>query len=66
MILKEFLVSLTVALLVCVVFALITRSDVRRTGFGWFLLFVVLATWAGGAWLRPFGPMWGDIRWLNF
>ena len=66
MILKEFVVSLTVALLVCVVFALITRSNVRRTGFGWFLLFVVLATWAGGVWLRPFGPRWGDIRWLQF
>jgi Ca2+/Na+ antiporter len=66
MILKEFVVSLTVALLVCVVFALITRSNVRRTGFGWFLLFVVLATWAGGVWLRPFGPSWGDIRWLQF
>jgi len=66
MILKEFLVSLAVALMVCVVFALITRSDVRRTGFGWFLLFVVLATWAGGVWLRPFGPIWGDIRWLQF
>jgi len=66
MILKEFLVSLTVALLVCVVFALITRSDVKRTGFGWFLLLVLLATWAGGVWLRPFGPVWGDIRWLQF
>jgi Ca2+/Na+ antiporter len=66
MILKEFLVSLTVALLGCVVFALITRSDVRRTGFGWFLLIVLLATWAGGVWLRPFGPMWGNIRWLQF
>jgi hypothetical protein len=66
MILKEFLVSLTVALLVCVVFALITRSNVRRTGFGWFLLLVLLGTWAGGVWLRPFGPIWGDIRWLQF
>lgn len=66
MILKEFLVSLTVALLICVVFALITRSSVRRTGFGWFLLLVLLGTWAVGVWLRPFGPMWGDIRWLQF
>lgn len=66
MILKEFLISLSIALLICVVYALITRSDVRRTGFGWFLLFVLLATWAGGIWLRPFGPVWGDIRWLQF
>jgi Ca2+/Na+ antiporter len=66
MIVKEFFVSLTIALLVCVVYALITRSDVRRTGFGWFLLFVLFATWAVGVWLRPFGPVWGDIRWLQF
>jgi hypothetical protein len=66
MIFKEFLASLTIALLICVIFALVTRSHVRRTGFGWFFLFVLLATWAGGTWLKPFGPVWGDIRWLQF
>jgi Ca2+/Na+ antiporter len=66
MIFKEFLASLTVALLVCVIFALVTRRKIRRTGFGWFFLFVLIATWAGGVWLRPFGPSWGDIRWLQF
>jgi hypothetical protein len=25
-----------------------------------------LATWAGGIWLRPFGPSWGNTRWLQF
>jgi hypothetical protein len=66
MIFKEFLTSVTVALLVCVIFALVTRRNIRRTGFGWFFLFVLIATWAGGVWLRPFGPSWGDIRWLQF
>jgi Ca2+/Na+ antiporter len=66
MIIKEFLTSVTVALLVCVIFALVTRRNIRRTGFGWFFLFVLIATWAGGVWLRPFGPSWGDIRWLQF
>jgi Ca2+/Na+ antiporter len=66
MIIKEFLTSVTVALLVCVIFALVTRRNMRRTGFGWFFLFVLIATWAGGVWLRPFGPSWGDIRWLQF
>jgi hypothetical protein len=56
MIFKEFLAALTVALLVCALFALAIRSSVRRTGFGWFFLIVLLATWAGGVWLRPFGP----------
>jgi len=66
MIFKELLASVTVALLGCALFALATRSRVRRTGFGWLFLIVLLATWAGGVWLRPFGPAWGDIRWLQF
>jgi hypothetical protein len=66
MIFKEFLAALTVALLVCALFVLVTRSRVRRTGFGWFFLIVLLATWAGGVWLRPFGPSLIDIRWLQF
>jgi hypothetical protein len=66
MILKEFLVSLAVALLICVVFVLLTRSNIRQTGFGWFFLLILIATWAGGIWLKPFGPSWGKIHWLQF
>jgi Ca2+/Na+ antiporter len=62
----EFLISVVVALVLCVIFALVTRSHRRRTGFVWFFLFVLLATWAGGLWIRPFGPALGDIRWLQF
>lgn len=63
---KEFLISVVVALVLCVVVALVTRKRVRRTGFVWFFLFVLMATWAGGVWIRPFGPAFGDIRWLQF
>jgi Ca2+/Na+ antiporter len=63
---KEFLVSIAVALMVCVIFALTTHRTTRRTGFGWFFLFVLLATWAGGVWIRPFGPVLSDVRWLQF
>jgi hypothetical protein len=63
---KEFLMSLAVALIVCVLFALVTRSRTRRTGFIWFFLFTLLATWAGGVWIRPFGPALANIRWLQF
>jgi hypothetical protein len=66
LILKEFLMSLAVALIVCVLFALFTRSRTRRTGFVWFFLFILLATWAGGVWIRPFGPALANIRWLQF
>jgi Ca2+/Na+ antiporter len=63
---KEFLISLVVALVLCVIFALITRKRARRTGFVWFFLFVLMATWAGGVWIRPFGPAISDVRWLQF
>ena len=63
---KEFLISLVVALVLCVIVALVTRKRVRRTGFVWFFLFVLMATWAGGVWIQPFGPAFGDIRWLQF
>jgi hypothetical protein len=65
MIFKEFLTSLVVALIVCVIFTLFTRSRTRRTGYIWFFLFVLMATWAGGVWIRPFGPLLADIRWLQ-
>ena len=50
---KEFLISLAVALVLCVIVALVTRKNARRTGFAWFFLFVFMATWAGGVWIRP-------------
>jgi hypothetical protein len=55
-----------VALVLFVIFALVTRSRVRRTGFIWPFLFVLTATWAGGVWIRPFGPELAHIRWLQF
>jgi len=63
---KEFLISLVVELVLCIIFALVTRSKARRTGFVWFFLFVLMATWAGGVWIRPFGPALSDVRWLQF
>jgi hypothetical protein len=63
---KEFMISLVVALVLYVIVALVTRKKVRRTGFVWFFLFVLMATWAGGVWIRPFGPALSDVRWLQF
>ena len=63
---KEFLISLVVALVLCVIFSQVTRKRARKTGFVWFFLFVLMATWAGGVWIRPFGPAVSDVRWLQF
>lgn len=61
-ILAAFLVSLCLSL----VFALFTPKDRKRTGIFWVFLILFLATWAGGIWIRPFGPtLWG-LHWLTF
>lgn len=66
MIILEVLIALSVSLLLSSVFALATRRGGRRTGLFWLFLIIFLATWAGGIWLRPFGPtLWG-IHWLAF
>lgn len=65
-IVKEFLIALILATLLSVIFALATRSRGGRTGFIWFFLIILMATWAGGIWLQPFGPAFGEIRWMPF
>ena len=66
MIILELFFALIVAFVLSVLFSLATRVGVRRTGFFWFFLIIFLGTWAGGIWVRPFGPsLWG-ISWLPF
>ena len=57
-------------LLASVLTALFGSRGVQRAG-GWpvfFFLFVLLLmmTWAGGAWVAPFGPMFWGGYWLPF
>jgi hypothetical protein len=47
-------------------FALTTRRSLQRPGFIWLILIVFLVTWAGGIWLKPFGPSVGGIPLLPF
>jgi Ca2+/Na+ antiporter len=65
-IIKEFLIALIIATILSVTFALTTRSRGDRRGFTWFFLIILMATWAGGIWLQPFGPAFGEIRWMPF
>jgi hypothetical protein len=66
MFLKELLTALIIALTVSLVFALLSRREGRRTGFVYLFLIIFMATWAGGVWIRPFGPPIGDVYWLGF
>jgi hypothetical protein len=62
----EFVVALIVALLVSVLFGYALRRRIPRKGFFWFFLILLLATWAGGMWIGPFGPTFRGIFWLPF
>ena len=66
MVLQEFAVSFIIAVFFTGLYVLLTRGDVRRTGLIWLFLIIFLCTWAGGVWLRPFGPMLWGIHWLVF
>jgi hypothetical protein len=66
MLLKELLTALVIALMVNLGLVLISRRDGRRTGVVYLFLIIFLATWAGGAWIRPFGPPIGHVHWLGF
>ena len=66
MIFLELLVALVVSSLLSALFVLATRKESRWTGLFWIFLIIFPATWAGGIWVRPFGPpLWG-IHWLKF
>ena len=66
MLIPELLVSLALALLLTGLYMLVARGSGRRTGLVWLFLIIFLATWAGGTWVRPFGPtLWG-VNWLTF
>ena len=58
--------ALAVAVILSALFALATRRGYRRTGLSWLFLIIFLATWLGGVWLKPFGPVLWGIHWLTF
>jgi hypothetical protein len=66
MVIPEFSVSFIIAVFLTGLYVLLTRGDGRRTGLVWLFLIIFLATWAGGIWLRPFGPTFWGIQWLTF
>ena len=66
MLFLELFAALTVALVLSALFALATWRRGARKGLFWLFFILFLATWAGGVWMRPFGPMLWGIHWLTF
>jgi hypothetical protein len=62
----DFLAALAVALIVGGLFVWLTRRSGPAHGVLWMFLLILLATWAGGIWLRPFGPVVLGVHWFAF
>jgi len=66
MIIPQFTLSIIIALVFSAIFAWIIRRQGPRGGFFWFFLIILLATWAGGIWIEPIGPVLWGVYWLPF
>lgn len=65
-----FILELMFALFFALILTLIFASGIRRQGWGVglliFFMILFLATWAGGVWITPFGPLWWGVSWLPY
>ena len=57
----HFLTALATSLVLGSVFALVFRGRSPGGNFYFFILIVLLASWAGGLWMPPLGPSWGGV-----
>jgi len=62
----EFFFAILIALLLTAIFAMGFRRHGWGTGLVFFFLILFLATWAGGLWISPFGPVAWGVHWLSF
>ena len=65
-ILNEFFIAFVIAAVLSAVFTWAARRRGRRTGFFWFFLIVLVATWAGGVWIQPLEATSKGVRWWPF
>lgn len=57
MLFTHFVMALIVAVLLTLAFAAVSGTRRPRGGTLTFLLVILLASWAGGIWISPFGPI---------
>jgi thiol:disulfide interchange protein len=65
-IIKELLTALLIATIMVTGFLLLIRGSGTQYEKLWLFLIVFVATWAGGVWIRPFGPPVRGVYWLTF
>jgi hypothetical protein len=59
--LEFIIIALTVALLLSALILTVIMGDGRQTSLLWIFLIAFLSTWAGGIWVRPFGPSFQGV-----
>jgi hypothetical protein len=62
----HFLTALASSLVLGSVFALLFRGRSPGGNLYFFILIVLLASWAGGLWMPALGPSWGGVPWGTF
>lgn len=66
MLYPDFIYAFIIAFILSLFFSWLLQRGGPRKGIFWFFLIVFLGAWAGGIWMRPFGPaIWG-VYWLSF
>ncbi len=65
MLIPDFFTALIIAVLILIPFILLGKVRVWE-GWFWFALLLLLFTWAGGAWVGPYGPVIWGYHWLPF
>lgn len=62
----HFALALIVAVLLTLAFASVGGGRRPWSGMLTFLLIILLASWSGGIWISPFGPVLWGATWLPF
>ena len=62
----EILFAFGVAVLITLIFAAGFRRTGPWSGFWAFFFIILLAAWAGGLWVEPFGPEFYGVYWFPF
>ncbi len=58
--------SILIAFILTIIFGAVFGGRRGYSGLGFFFLILLLATWTGGLWVVPFGPLIWDVSWLSF
>jgi hypothetical protein len=66
MFLLEVVFALTAGIIFAVILSVLLRRTQSLSALLSFFTLIFLSAWAGGIWLRPYGPSFKSVHWLPF